>query len=170
FNFPIASLGQPPEGDLITPANGPIGGLTAAQVTTILDQATAEANLTRAAIRLPPGERTRMVIAVADLDGTLIGLRRMPDATVFSIDVAATKAPNMIYFNSMNRTPADMTGVPLGTAVTNRTISFGAQPFFPPGTDGSDPAPQFLTPGPFFNLFVNDLNNPCSQGFQPKNM
>jgi len=106
-----------------------------------------------------------MVIAVADLDGTLIGLRRLPDSTIFSIDVAASKARNMIYFNTAARTAADMTGVPIGTAVTNRTISFGAQPFFPPGIDGSDP-PPFLTPGPFFNLFVNDLAHPCSQGFQ----
>jgi uncharacterized protein GlcG (DUF336 family) len=166
FNFPQASTGQPPENDLIPPANGPIGGLTAQQVKTILDQATAEANLTRAAIRLPAGERTRMVIAVADLDGTIIGLRRMPDATIFSIDVAASKARNMTYFNSANRTANDMIGVPMGTAVTNRTISFSAQPFFPPGINKSDPGPPFLTPGPFFNLFMNDLANPCSQGFQ----
>jgi len=165
---PIASLGQPPEGDLITPMNGSM--LSAAEVTQILDQAQAAAMKTRAAIRLPPGERTSMVIAVSDLDGTLIGLRRMKDSTIFSIDVAASKARNMTYFNSSARTLADMTGVPMGTAVTNRTISFGAQPFFPPGIDDSDPAPLFLTPGPFFNLFVNDLAHPCSQGFQPKNM
>ena len=163
---PIPSVGQPPEEDLIPISGGPIGRLTAAQVKTILDQAEAEANLTRAAIRLPPGERTRMVIAVADLDGTLIGLRRMKDATVFSIDVAATKARNMTYFNSANVTPNDMPGVPMGTAVTNRTISFSAQPFFPPGIDKSDPAPSFPTPGPFFDLFKNDLAKPCSQGFQ----
>jgi len=163
---PVDSQGQPPEGDLITPVPGPVGGLTAAEVTQILDQAEATANTTRAAIRLPPGERARMVIAVADLDGTLIGLRRMVDSTIFSIDVAASKARNMIYFNSSARTAGDMTGVPMGTAVTNRTISFGAQPFFPPGIDASDPAPQFLTPGPFFNLFTNDLAHPCSQGFQ----
>lgn len=163
---PKASLGQPPENNLIPPAAGPVGGLTVAEVTQILDNAEAEANLTRAAIRLPPGARTRMVIAVADLDGTLLGLRRMPDATVFSIDVAASKARNMIYFNSSVRTAADLNGVPIGTAVTNRTISFGAQPFFPPGIDGSDPAPQFLTPGPFFNLYTNDTSHPCSQGFQ----
>jgi uncharacterized protein GlcG (DUF336 family) len=48
-----------------------------------------------------------MVIAIADLDGTIIGLRRMDDATVFSIDVAATKARNMVYFNSSARSAAD---------------------------------------------------------------
>jgi uncharacterized protein GlcG (DUF336 family) len=153
------SQGQPPEGDLITPAPGPLGGLSASDVTKILNNSEATANTTRAAIRLPLGSRTRMVIAVADLDGTIIGLRRMQDATVFSIDVAATKARNMVYFNSAARTAADLNGVPMGTAVTNRTISFGAQPLYPPGIDGS-------STGPFFNLYTMDVANPCTQGFQ----
>ena len=154
-----SSLGQPPEGDLIAPAAGPLGGLSAAEVKQILDNAEATANVTRAAIRLPLGSKTRMVIAVADLDGTIIGLRRMQDSTVFSIDVAATKARNMVYFNSASRTAADLSGVPMGTAVTNRTISFGAQPLYPPGIDGS-------SAGPFFNLYTMDIANPCTQGFQ----
>jgi uncharacterized protein GlcG (DUF336 family) len=153
------SQGQPPEGDLIAPAAGPLGGLSAAEVTQLLDNAEATANTTRAAIRLPLGSKARMVIAVADLDGTIIGLRRMQDSTVFSIDVAASKARNMVYFNSSARTAADLDGVPTGTAVTNRTISFGAQPLYPPGIDGS-------TAGPFFNLYAMDLANPCTQGFQ----
>lgn len=156
---PGNSQGQPPEGDLITPAAGPLGGLSAAEVKQVLDNAEATANTTRAAIRLPLGSKTRMVIAVADLDGTIIGLRRMPDSTVFSIDVAATKARNMVYFNSASRTAADLNGVAMGTAVTNRTISFGAQPLYPPGIDGS-------SAGPFFNLYTMDLANPCTQGFQ----
>jgi len=156
---PSNSQGQPPEGDLIAPVAGPLGGLSALDVTQILNNAEATANTTRAAIRLPLGSRARMVIAVADLDGTIIGLRRMQDSTVFSIDVAATKARNMVYFNSAARTAADLNGVPMGTAVTNRTISFGAQPLYPPGIDGS-------SAGPFFNLFTMDLANPCTQGFQ----
>jgi len=156
---PQNSQGQPPEGDLIPSANGPIGGLSAADVTQILNNAEAMANQTRAAIRLPLGSRTRMVISVADLDGTIIGLRRMADSTVFSIDVAASKARNMVYFNSASRTAADLTDVPIGTAVTNRTISFGAQPLYPPGIDGS-------SAGPFFQLYLNDIANPCTQGAQ----
>ena len=162
-NFLIApanSQGQPPEGDLLIPAAGSLGGLTAAEVKQILDKAEATANITRAAIRLPLGSRTRMVIAVADLDGTVIGLRRMQDSTVFSIDVAVTKARNMVYFNGPSRTAADLNGVPMAIAVTNRTIGFGAQPLYPPGIDGS-------SPGPFFNLYTMDLANPCTQGFQP---
>jgi uncharacterized protein GlcG (DUF336 family) len=159
FVPPANSAGQPPEGDLIAPAAGPLGGLSASDVQTILSNAEATANVTRAAIRLPIGSRARMVIAVADLDGTIIGLRRMQDSTVFSIDVAASKARNMVYFNSSARTAADLNQVPMGTAVTNRTISFGSQPFFPPGIDGT-------SPGPFFNIFLQDIANPCTQGMQ----
>ena len=147
-----------PEGDLVTATAG-AGGLAAADVTQILNNAEATANQTRAAIRLPLGSRTRMVIAVADMDGTIIGLRRMVDATVFSVDVAASKARNMVYFNGATRTAADLNQVPMGTAVTNRTISFGAQPLFPLGINGS-------AAGPFFNLYVLDTANPCTQGFQ----
>ena len=156
---PTASAGQPPEGDLVAAAAGPLGGLSAADVQQILNNAEATANQTRAAIRLPLGSRTRMVIAVADLDGAIIGLRRMSDSTVFSIDVAVTKARNMVYFNSASRTAADLNQVPAGTAATNRTIGFGAQPLFPPGIDGS-------AAGPFFNLYLQDVANPCTQGFQ----
>jgi len=159
FVAPSNSAGQPPEGDLITPAAGPLGGLSAADVKQILDNAEAEANLTRAAIRLPPGSRTRMIISVADLDGTIIGLRRMKDATIFSVDVAASKARNMAYFNGSARLATDLNQVPMVTAVTNRTISFGAEPLFPAGIDGSNP-------GPFFNLYTRDTANPCTQGFQ----
>jgi uncharacterized protein GlcG (DUF336 family) len=157
---PVASAGPPPEGDLIAPAAGPLGGLSAADVREILDSAEATANSTRAAIRLPPGSATKMVMAVADLDGTIIGLRRMSDATVFSIDVAATKARNMVYFNGSSRTAADLNQVPIGTATTNRTVGFGAQPLFPPGINASNA-------GPFFSVYLQDVANPCTQGFQP---
>jgi uncharacterized protein GlcG (DUF336 family) len=156
---PVASAGVPPEGALIAATNGPVGGLTAAQVTEIINNAVATAKLTRAQIRLPIGVKAQMTIAVSDLDGTLIGLYRMTDGTVFSIDVAATKARNVIYFSGMNRQAADLNQVPLGTAVTNRTIGFGAQPFFPSGIDGSPS-------GPFFNLYTQDTGNACTQGFQ----
>jgi uncharacterized protein GlcG (DUF336 family) len=150
------------EGDLVGPhpsinPNPGNGGLSQAEATQILDAAENTANQTRASIRLPLGSRARMVIAISDLDGNIIALRRMPDATIFSIDVAATKARNMVYFNGTQRSDADLSQVPVGTAVTNRTISFGAQPFFPPGIDDSNA-------GPFFPLFMNDVVNPCSQG------
>ena len=144
---------------LVAPVAGPLGGLSISDVTQIINNSIATANTTRAVIRLPIGSSARMAIAVTDLDGTIIGLYRMVDSTVFSIDVAATKARNVVYFSGGARTAADLTGVPMGTAVTNRTIGYGAQPFFPPGIDGS-------VPGPFFNLYQQDVANPCTQGFQ----
>lgn len=152
--------GLAPEGDLVAATAG-VSGLTQTDVANIISQAVATADITRAVIRLPPSSRTKMTIAVTDLDGTILGLHRMPDATVFSIDVAVAKARNVIYFSGPAGTP-DLPGVPAATAVTNRTIGFGAQPFFPPGIDGSGP-------GPFFNLFAFDLAHPCTQGSQAAN-
>lgn len=149
-----------PDGYLIGPFGGSV--LTPGEVDQIVQQAIDTANRARAAIRLPIGLRTRMAIAVADLDGTLLVVYRMPDATVFSIDVAVAKARNVIYFSGPDRVPGDLPGVPIGTAVTNRTISFGAQPLYPPGIDGSNA-------GPFFDLFLTDTKNPCSQGSQATN-
>lgn len=158
---PISSPGPDPEGDLVAPRAGPVGGLTAEDVQGIVNTAVAEANLTRAVIRLPDGSRARMVIAVSDLDGSIIALHRMPDATVFSIDVAVAKSRNVIFFSGPNRAATDLPGVPMGTAVTNRTIGFGAQPLYPPGVPS--------TPGPFFSLYELDTMNPCTQGSQPAN-
>src|SRR5258708_24840350 len=159
FN-PIGSPNPVPEGDLIQVHAGT--NLTQAEVQGIVDQAIATANQTRAVIRLPDGQRAKFVIAVADLDGSLLALNRMPDATIFSIDVAVGKARNMVYFSSPGVNPVDLRGVPASTAVTNRTISFGAQPFFPSGIDGT-------SPGPFFGLYQFDLANPCTNGHQPAN-
>jgi uncharacterized protein GlcG (DUF336 family) len=111
--------------------------------------------MTRAVIRLPPDSKTKMTIAVSDLDGTLLGLYRMTDGTVFSTDVAASKARNVVWFSTTG--VRDLPGVPAGTAVTNRTVSFGSQPLFPPGIDGSGD-------GPFFPLYLYDTANPCTQG------
>jgi uncharacterized protein GlcG (DUF336 family) len=156
---PLDSPASAPEGDLVAPRNG--SALSAADVRQIIDRAIDTANKTRAIIRLPIGSRARMVIAVVDLDGTVLGLNRMPDATFFSIDVAVAKARNMVYFSSPAGV-ADLPRISAGTAVTNRTIGFGAQPFFPPGIDGSDR-------GPFFDLYVKDVLNACTQGSQAAN-
>jgi len=151
-----------PEELLVSPHSPPGSSLSQAEVERIVEQARRAAQRTRALIRLPLGSRTRMVIAVADTDGEILALLRMPDATVFSIDVAVAKARNVAWFSSAAG-KRDLPGLPVDTAVTNRTISFTAQPLFPPGIDG--------TPvGPFFqNLFVQDLANPCSQGTDTRN-
>jgi uncharacterized protein GlcG (DUF336 family) len=158
---PLASGGPAPEGDLIPESGSSFSnGLTLAQVQQIVQQAITTGNATRAAIRLPPGSRARFVIAVSDLDGTLLALYRMPDATVFSVDVARAKARNVVWFSSGGY--VDLPGIPQGTAVTNRTIGYGAQPLFPEGINGTPP-------GPFFNLFLYDLAHRCTQGSQTPN-
>ena len=147
--------GIAPDGYLVRPAASP--ELSEAEVTRIVDQSLAAARATRALIRLPLGSRTRMVIAVGDLNGNILAVYRMQDSTIFSIDVAVAKARNVVYFSGPDRLRSDLPGLPIGTAVTNRSISFGAQPLFPSGIDNS-------RPGPFFDLFKFDTQNPGTQG------
>ena len=101
---------QVPVGWLVTPHAG--GGLTAADVVQIITQGIDQANQTRAAIRLPPDATAKMVFSVSDTQGNILGLYRMPDATVFSIDVAVAKSRNTAYyanpahFSPRTRSPA----------------------------------------------------------------
>ena len=131
-----------PPGWLVTAKSGV--GITAAEVDQIITQGIEAAEKTRAAIRVPMGQRTKMVFAVTDSTGEVLGLYRMPDATVFSIDVAVAKARNTAYYaNATALQPADkVPGVDPGVAFTNRTFRFLAEPRFPAGIDGSDP-PEF---------------------------
>jgi uncharacterized protein GlcG (DUF336 family) len=159
---------------------GPLAGsqLSQEEVDRIVRQSEAAANRTRAVIRLPVGFCSRMIIAVSDLDGSLLALFRMSDATMFSLDVAAAKARNVVYFSGPGSVDLQdwLTGqsVPPGTAVTNRTLSFAAQPFYPAGINGSPPGPFFfdgqLAAPQAGGLFVRDLENPCSQGSQAPNL
>ncbi len=184
-----------PEGWLVVPHAASDGSLTAAQVEQIIQQGIAEAALTRAAIRLDvnnnfkPGARTRMVFAVADTHGELLGVYRMPDATVFSIDVAIAKARNTAYYadaaaivdadridfnndglfgpvalapNSLGDT------VPKGTALTNRTFRFLVEPRYPTGSELPEvaPAPQSILNLPGINPRTGEnINNHSPQTF-----
>jgi uncharacterized protein GlcG (DUF336 family) len=169
-NFTVGPIASPnagngvPSGYLVGPVASGDGRLSAQNVGTVVSRGNNQAQRTRAAIRLPLGSATRMVFAVSDLAGNIVALFRMPDATIFSVDVAVAKARNAVYFSSRTRDPADIPGVPLGTSITARTISFGAQPLFPAGIDGT-------RSGPFFGAnFVLDVLNPCTQGRQPANL
>lgn len=96
-----------------------------------------------------PGTSAIMVLAVADADGNVLGLYRMHDSTIFSIDVAVAKARNTVYYagptlQDIDRVDDNHDGipdpnVPLLTAFTNRTFRFLAEPRFPQGVDGSRP-------------------------------
>ena len=173
---PGAPSGRPvPSGYLVAPKDSSPGAapLSAAEVDAIIQAGVTQALATRAAIRLPLQARTAMMLAVSDTNDTLLGLFRMPDATVFSIDVAVAKSRNVIYFSSPSIDPAstiDSPGLtdtrgqafPPGTAITNRTLSFGAQPFFPSGIDTTDP-------GPFRRTFLEDSATPCTNGREAAN-
>lgn len=173
-----------PDGYLVEPRDAPdrlAGGLTRDEVRRIIEEGVSTANATRAVIRLPAGERSRMVLAVADSNGNILALYRMPDATVFSIDVALAKSRNAYYFSSREgyevlrsyvesnpydnyRWEPEPPGGQ-GWAMTARTLNYGGQPLFPPGIDLVRPATHGPgTRGPWFDLFVYDSANVCTQG------
>ena len=113
--------------------------LTAAQVKGIIDHGIVESDKTRAQIRIQP-TGTKMVLAVSDFNGTILGLYRMPGATVFSIDVAVAKARNTVYYASADLQPADQAGsVPKLTAFTNRTFRYLASAHYPSGNTAAGP-------------------------------
>jgi uncharacterized protein GlcG (DUF336 family) len=132
-----------PDGWLVSAKDGV--GITAAEVTQIIDQGLIAAAKTRAAIRLPMSQRTKMVFAVTDMTGEVVGLYRMPDATVFSVDVAVAKARNTAYYANAaaldpdDRVDESLSDVPNGVAFTNRTFRFLAAPRYPTGTEGTPP-------------------------------
>ena len=160
FDVAPRNGGAAAEGYLV----GPTGSATMSfdEVAKIVQNAIDRANVTRAAIRLPLGSRTRMVISVSDLNGNILALYRMADATMFSIDVALTKARNVVYFSGLSRDPRDLPGLPPNTAVTNRSIGFASQTYFPSGIWNTKP-------GPFADMYANDIANPCTQGHQLPN-
>lgn len=138
-----------PFGWLVEPHDSSDGLITEADVRQIVQQGITESLRVRAAIRLPLGSRTRMVYAVTGLDGELLGLFRQRDATIFSIDVAVGKARNVAYYADPNALQAidQITSVegtvPAGTAFTNRTFRFLAEPRYPSGVDDSIPNDEF---------------------------
>ncbi len=146
-----------PEGWLIAPHDSALpGGLKAADVEKIIKAGVQSALQTRAAIRLDidggirPGAKTKMVLSVANTNGELLGVFRMADATIFSIDVSIAKARNTAYYadatdlQDTDRIDFNDNGtfevskqdsVPLGTALTNRTFRFLVEPRFPTGIE-----------------------------------
>ncbi len=178
---------QAPEGYLIGPRGSTVaGGLTPDEVQQIINQSIDVALRTRAMIRLPINQPSRMTISVSDEAGTILALYRMPDGTVFSSDVAMTKARNAYYFStregydvlksiaknnpyaSYDWTPDPPAG--RGWAITARSISFLGQPLFPPGVDLAeqlDATGQQVQAGPWFDLYVYDSKNPCTEGPGP---
>ncbi|MGI9456094.1 MAG: GlcG/HbpS family heme-binding protein [Aeoliella sp.] len=136
---------QVADGWLVSPKAGT--NLTATEVQQMIERGIAEAELVRSAIRLPLGSRSRMVLGVTDTDGTVLGLFRMPDATVFSIDVAVAKARNVSYYADATELQAADQVVEPGTAFTNRTFRYLSTAFFPSGVGEPGPFSILNDPG-----------------------
>jgi uncharacterized protein GlcG (DUF336 family) len=163
-----------PSGYLIGPFGG--DGLTADEVKSIIDHSIAQANITRAQVRLPTGLTAQFIMVVSDRQGTILAEYRQPDALFDAVDVVPSKARNAYYFSTregydvlrsyVDKTSYRWTPDPpagQGWAITNRTIGFGGQPLFPPGIDQKNPP----TPGPWFDLFLYDTRNVCTEGPGP---
>ncbi len=162
-----------PEGWLVYPHASAVDPISAADVESIIHAGIIEAEKTRAAIRLTdqfrPGARTRMVFAVSDSSGEVLGLYRMPDATVFSIDVAVAKARNTAYYASDRLVMADQVDanndtigdVPRNTAFTNRTFRFLAAPRYPTGSQAG--------PGDFSILLMPGINPRTGENLDASN-
>jgi uncharacterized protein GlcG (DUF336 family) len=160
FIFGPTGGGCPPNGYLAGPHDGQ--RLTKAEIDAVVQRAVKAAKRTRAQVRLPPGSYARMIITIADLDGTILASYRMEDALFFSLDVSVAKARNAVYFNSGDpRARADLPGIPAGTWVTSRTVGYAAQPLYPPGIDS---AVFKVGPGRFYPLYQLSLTSPCAQG------
>lgn len=121
--------------------------LTANDVMQLITNSIALMKNTRAAIRQPIGVPARMQVGITDLDGTVLGIFRTNDATMFSLDIVIQKGRTVTSFSDPTQTLGMMLRQDLGEppnadiAFTSRTVGFLAQPFYPPGIDGTPPGP-----------------------------
>jgi uncharacterized protein GlcG (DUF336 family) len=102
------------------------------------------------------GSAAQVFISVVDVDGSVLGIWRTPDATIFSFDVAAQKARTALAFSDPNnaefgRRIRAILNLSTGQALsmTTRAIGFLSQDFFPPGID-RDSLGNPVAPGPLF--------------------
>ena len=100
-------------------------GISGPEVAQILRSALGVALQARAQIRQPLGSFVEVTVSVVDIDGTVLGLARTPDAPVFGTDVSLQKARTAVFFSS-------------GSA-------FAILPALPPS-----PPPQNVLPGSYF--------------------
>ena len=158
---------------------GTDGGLAAAEVAALLDEAFKVMSAARAQIRRPLDSRAQVSISVVDSNGAVLGLVRSPDAPIFGIDVSLQKARTAAFFSAANaaaalesspdsdvrqfvpaaRTffadPAAFTGQ---FAFTTRAIGNISRPYFPDGELGRPPGP-FSRPVAEFNPFSTGLQS-----------
>jgi uncharacterized protein GlcG (DUF336 family) len=106
FNNPGAFILTNGSGvDRFTPRGGtdsPAGStpLTAAEVTSLLQNAFTIMSNARAQIRNPLNSPAQVTISVVDTNGTPLGIVRAPDAPIFGIDVSLQKARTANFFSN----------------------------------------------------------------------
>jgi len=151
-NYPAAVFAGVPGEIRFTIRDSPLPGpvkLTATDVVAMITNAVAEARITRAAIRQPIGVPARMQVGVTDTAGNILGVFRMNDATMFSLDIVIQKGRSVTAFSDPTQPLGQLIRSDLGldpnsqVAFTTRTLGFLAQPFYPPGIDESQPGPLF---------------------------
>jgi uncharacterized protein GlcG (DUF336 family) len=125
-------------------------------VQTVLGNAAATADRTRAGIRQPLGSNARVNIAVVDTNGNVLGIFRQLDAPVFGLDVSVQKARTANFFarsdagaklttagfgSYVSRAAADGVALNGSIAFSDRAIGFLHRPLFPDGINGTQAGP-----------------------------
>ena len=152
------------------PPTAGVGGLTALEVTQIINSAIGVANQSRAQIRRPVGAASQVTVSIVDTAGTVLGIARTPDAPVFGTDVSLQKARTAAFFSNSAAGAAIASQPPVtyltagptvsvaayntaadsffgstifdgGNAFSTRAIGAIARPFFPDGIDGTSHGP-----------------------------
>lgn len=149
--------------------------LTAADVSTILQQGAEFSQTLRAAIRRDRPQIAQVSISVVDLDGNLLGSFRTADAPVFGFDVSVQKARTAAMFSRADAGDllnaaeggafsgfvdnAQSLGVMLdgSVAMSDRTGGFLSRPFLPDGIPGTVRGPFSAQSPDEFSIFNTGL-------------
>lgn len=127
--------------------------LSVKDVKRIITQASSQALNTRAAIREPIGVPARVHIAVVDRSGSVLGVFRQDDGTIFSYDVAVQKARTAAFFSDNDH------------ALASRSVGFVSQGFFPTGIVKSNGGPLFHLQNALSLGILNALQGVQAGGF-----
>ena len=111
-------------------------GLSAAEVTTLLQNGLTVANVTRAQIRKPLDSAAQVTISVVDQAGVILGIARTTDAPMFGTDVSLQKARTASFFSHLSTRTNNARGNLstlnlLGDYISSSTDSRHADVFFP---------------------------------------
>ena len=111
-------------------------GLSAAEVTTLLQNGLSVANVTRAQIRKPLDSAAQVTISVVDQAGVILGIARTTDAPMFGTDVSLQKARTASFFSFLSTRTNNARGNLstlnlLGDYISSSTDSRHADVFFP---------------------------------------